>query len=243
MNDDVLECRFVKRPNRFLARVRLDNREVFAFCPNPGRMHELMIPGKKMFVRRARNHASRKTQFDLIAVEHEGVLISIDSNLPNRFMREMLVRHKLPQFTGYETVISEPPFAHGRFDFRLEGKIGTTYIEVKSCTLVENRHAIFPDAPTERGARHMRALVQALETGAANDAAVAFVIQRPDADIFSPNDPTDPAFGDALRFAERSGVRVIPIVTELVNWKLEFRGVIPYDLDFFQRERLHDGSS
>ncbi len=237
MNEEsgVIECKFVSRPNRFLVIAETNNRKTSAFCPNPGRMHELMVPGKKMFIRKARKPSKRKTSYDVIAVEHEGVLVSIDSNLPNRFLKEMLMGKELPQFASYNKVISEPSLYGGRVDFKLEGSSGITLIEVKSCTLVEHRHALFPDAPTTRGARHMISLAKALEEGLADDAAVVFVIQRPDADLFSPNDQTDPWFGDALRHAEKTGVRVIPIVTKLVNWKLEYQHMIPYDLEYFIR--------
>lgn len=237
MNDDseIFECRFLLRPNRFLIIAERNGHRIKAFCPNPGRMHELMVPGKKLFVRKVRNRDNRKTLYDVIAVEHKNVLISIDSNLPNRFLKEMLKNHRLSQFSDYNQVIPEPALHGGRVDFKLEGASGTTLIEVKSCTLVEDRHALFPDAPTSRGTRHMISLARALEEGLADDAAVVFVIQRPDADLFSPNDPTDPRFGDALRHAEKEGVRIIPIVTKLVNWNLELQNVIPYDLEYFVR--------
>ncbi|MCK5265110.1 MAG: DNA/RNA nuclease SfsA, partial [Candidatus Thorarchaeota archaeon] len=105
-----------------------------------------------------------------------------------------------------------------------------TFIEVKSCTLVVNKRVLFPDAPTTRGARHMRHLAQALRVGDVNDAAVIFVIQRPDGEIFSPHDGNDPDFGGALRAAHEQGVRIIPLLTKVVDWNLELIGKIPFDL-------------
>ncbi|TFG32710.1 DNA/RNA nuclease SfsA [Candidatus Thorarchaeota archaeon] len=220
---------FVERPNRFLAYVDVDGEIVEVFVPNPGRMYELMIPGKQVFIRD--NPAPhRKTSFDMIGVRHDGVLISLDSNLPNRFMKNLLESHQLPFFTGYSKVISEPRVYGGRFDFLLEGESKRAYIEVKSCTLVVKRRVLFPDAPTLRGARHMKHLAHALTSGDVDDAAVVFVIQRPDADIFSPHDGNDPKFGDALREAHKQGVRIIPLLTNVVDWNLEFVKTIPYDL-------------
>ncbi|MBN2228673.1 MAG: hypothetical protein JW779_03695 [Candidatus Thorarchaeota archaeon] len=116
----VLEAYFVERPNRFLAKVRVDDSIVDVFVPNPGRMKELMIPGKKFFIRE-NSAPHRKTNFDLIGVIHDGVLISLDSNLPNRFLRKLLDDHRLPFFQNYSRVVPEPRHYDGRFDFRLEG--------------------------------------------------------------------------------------------------------------------------
>lgn len=226
---EVMKAKFVDRPNRFLGRVELNGKVEEAFIPNPGRMYELMIPGKTVFVRHMLGD-HRKTKLDMIAVNHQGVLISIDSNLPNRFIRGLLENRGLDMFSGYDTVEPEPRVFEGRFDFKLTGSGGVTFIEVKSCTLVEEGHASFPDAPTVRGARHMRHLAKSLRTKNASRAAVVFVIQRPDAKIFSPNDETDPEFGDALRYAHTQGVDIIPLSTEIIDWSLSLIGVIPFRL-------------
>ena len=224
---EVAEALLKDRPNRFLGRVELEGKTVEVFIPNPGRMHELLIPGKRVFVRR-KTGAHRKTQYDMIGVWHDDVLISIDSNLPNRFMKENLINRTFEWFLPYEVVIPEPRVYNGRFDFRLDGAKGATFIEVKSCTLVVDGHALFPDAPTERGARHLRNLVKALKEGLASRAAVVFVIQRPDATKFSPKADTDPKFAKELKEAHSQGVEVYPIVTEVIDWSLEFRRIIPY---------------
>ena len=224
----------IDRPNRFLGRVHLDGKVTEVFIPNPGRMLELMLPGNEVFLRE--NIAShRKTDYDMIGLEYNGVLVSIDSNLPNRFIKRLLLSHELPFFNDYEVVIPEPRAFEGRFDFKLTGVSGSTFIEVKSCTLVEDGRAIFPDAPTIRGARHLRHLAAALKSNQVVRAAIIFVVQRPDAKIFSPNDETDPKFGDALRFAQASGVEIFPIVTKVVEWDLKLIKEIPYELDHFTK--------
>ncbi|TFF84709.1 DNA/RNA nuclease SfsA, partial [Candidatus Thorarchaeota archaeon] len=168
------------------------------------------------------------TDFTLVGIQHDGVRVSLDSNLPNRFLKRELLEHRIPQFNGYSSVQPEPPLYDGRFDFRLSGESGTTLIEVKSCTLVEDGLAVFPDAPTTRGARHVRHLAKALEDGVTDHAAVVFVIQRPDAHSFSTNDMTDPDFGEALRKAHENGVEVVPLSTRVVDWDLELVARIPY---------------
>jgi sugar fermentation stimulation protein A len=224
----------IDRPNRFLGRVHLDGKVTEVFIPNPGRMLELMIPGNEVFLRENRG-AHRKTDYDMIGLEYNGVLVSIDSNLPNRFIKKLLNSLELPFFKDYDVVIPEPRAFDGRFDFKLTGISGSTYIEIKSCTLIEEGRAIFPDAPTTRGTRHLRHLAAALRENQVKRAAVIFVIQRPDATIFSPNDNTDPKFGDALRFAHANGVEIFPLVTQVVNWDLELVKQIPFELDYFTK--------
>ncbi|TFH10462.1 MAG: DNA/RNA nuclease SfsA [Candidatus Thorarchaeota archaeon] len=221
--------KFIERPNRFLARVEIDGQIEEVFVPNPGRMYELMIPGKQVYIR-DNSAPHRKTSFDMIGIYHDGVLISLDSNLPNRFMRALLETNQLTCFTGYSKVIPEPRVYGGRFDFLLEGENKRTFVEVKSCTLVVKRRVLFPDAPTARGARHMKHLAHALTSGDVDAAAVVFVIQRPDADIFSPHDGNDPIFGDALREAHNQGVQIIPLLTKVIDWNLVLVKKIPYDL-------------
>jgi len=222
----------IDRPNRFLGRVRLEGKVIEVFIPNPGRMLELMIPGNEVFLKESKAE-HRKTDYTMVGLEYNDVLISIDSNLPNRFIKKLLLSHKLPFFNNYDHVISEPRTFEGRFDFKLVGKKGISYIEVKSCTLVESERALFPDAPTKRGARHVRHLAKSLMENHVNQAAIVFVIQRPDAIIFSPNDKTDPNFGDALRFAAANGVEIYPITTKVADWELELVKRIPYELEYF----------
>ncbi len=219
------------RPNRFLGRVIYNGKVTEVFIPNPGRMHELMVPGNEVFIRESKG-INRKTDYTMIGLDHNGVTISIDSNLPNRFIKRLLISYKLPFFANYHTVIPEPRTPEGRFDFKLVGDKESSFIEVKSCTLVENDRAIFPDAPTVRGSRHIRDLVTALNEAHVNRAALIFVIQRPDATVFSPNDKTDSKFGDALRYGYANGVEIYPLITRVVNWDLEFIRQIPFELDY-----------
>ncbi|NIN70086.1 MAG: DNA/RNA nuclease SfsA, partial [Anaerolineae bacterium] len=179
------------RPNRFLGVVEVQGSAEMCFIPNPGRMHELMAPGTRVYLLEKRGE-HRKTRYDMVLVDHRGVLVGVDSRLPNTLFAEAVDAGRLRGFRGCSVERSEPVFQDSRLDLVLSDGEGQVMVETKSCTLVMEGVALFPDAPTKRGARHMRTLVKALEGGRA---AVVFVIQRGDAHEFKPNDGTDPVFG------------------------------------------------
>jgi sugar fermentation stimulation protein A len=224
------------RPNRFLGIVDVDGESVEAFIPNPGRMYELMVPGRTVYLRH-NSARHRKTDFDMIAVEYASQTVSIDSQLPNKFIKRLLANKEIEKLLPYDVVKAEVPLYESRIDFKLEGKAGRIYIEVKSCTLVEDGHAFWPDAPTKRGTRHVRALARALREELATRSVVIIVIQRPDAGVFSPNDRTDPIFGKVLRAALNRGVELIPLTTKVVEWDLDLVGEIRYDLDYSYKQQ------
>ena len=199
-----LEGIFRSRPNRFLGLVETDEGTLQCHVPNPGRMFELLYPGSQVMLSRAVNPL-RKTSFDLVAVDCEGEVVSVDSRLPNRLVHSALVMGWLPQFDGYTSILKEYHFGESRIDFLLQnGK--DCLLEVKSCTLIEGKRALFPDAPTVRGRRHLSELVRARMEG--NRSAVVFVIQRSGAGRFSPNWGTDPEFSRTLQRARELGVEV-----------------------------------
>ena len=180
---------FNRRPNRFTALVSIDGREVRCFLPNPGRMGELLVPSVKLVLREVESRR-RKTRYDLIAVHNDGRLVSIDSRVPNLLLLEALKEGKLEEFPRYSMIKPEYVYGRSRFDFLLSNNVERCLMEVKSCTLVRNRVALFPDAPTARGRRHLLELAKAKREG--YRACVLFIIQRTDVDAFSPNDETDP---------------------------------------------------
>ncbi len=176
-----------------------------AHLPNSGRLRELLVPGYRVWV--APRSGSRKTVGDLQLVELPGgVLVSADARVPNRVFLEAWAEGRLPEFRGFDRVTPEPRLSGGRLDFRFDGPAGSAYIEVKSITLVEGGTGLFPDAPTDRGRRHLELLAAAARQGFG--AFAVFVIQRPDAERFAPNDAVDPAFGRLLRQAAGLGVGV-----------------------------------
>ncbi|MGM9662137.1 MAG: DNA/RNA nuclease SfsA [Oscillospiraceae bacterium] len=201
--DSVAPGRFLARPNRFIARVELDGAPATVHVKNTGRCRELLVPGCRVYCAHEPS-PRRKTAYDLIAAEKGGRLINLDSQAPNRLFAEWAAAG------GYagEPLSLRPEYTYGdsRFDFRLDLPGRTRLVEVKGVTLERSGHASFPDAPTERGLKHLRGLMRAVGDGL--EAAVVFVIQMEDVLDFSPADDIHPAFGAALRQAAAAGVRV-----------------------------------
>lgn len=199
----VLPGRFAERPNRFIALVDTAEGRVVCHVKNTGRCRELLLPGARVYLERAENPA-RKTAYDLIAVEKGSLLVNMDAQAPNRVFGEWAVKGGfLPDVQALK-----PEYAYGasRIDFCLETDRGPHLVEVKGVTLEENGHAWFPDAPTERGVKHIHELRRAVEQGL--EATLFFVVQMEGMLDVSPNDATHPAFGAALREAAAEGVSV-----------------------------------
>jgi len=153
---------FQERPNRFLALVKIENRILPSFLPNPGRMHELLTPGTEVVLREVLKE-NRKTDYDLIGVFHNGQMVSVDSRVPNKLILEALRNREIEELSDYNTIKPEYGYGHTRFDFFLANEHERCLLEVKSCTLVKDGVAMFPDAKTERGRRHVRDLAKARE--------------------------------------------------------------------------------
>jgi sugar fermentation stimulation protein A len=224
----LVEAEFIARENRFAARVRVDGEEEMVHVPNSGRMRELLVPGADVLLLPS-DSPGRRTGHDLVVVDNNGAMVSVDSRVPNAVVEESLADGSLPMASGYQEVVRERSWGSSRLDFHLRGERGEALVEVKGCTLVEDGGlALFPDAPTVRGTRHVRELVRALGTGM--DAYVVVVVQRADGRVFSPNDRTDPAFGEALRDAARAGVEVMAYLTDVTREGVTLAEPIPVDL-------------
>lgn len=223
--DDVREGRFLSRPNRFIAHVALDGVTEVCHVKNTGRCRELLVPGAAVYLERAGNPA-RKTRYDLIAVRKGGLLINMDAQAPNRVFGEWAAAGGF--LPGLTAIRPEFTWEDSRFDFRLEDGRGPVFVEVKGVTLEEDGEARFPDAPTERGAKHLRGLLRAVEQG--YRAAVCFVIQMKGPAVFRPNDRTDPAFGQALRRAAAGGVAVLAVDCRVEPDSLVIDHPVPVDL-------------
>lgn len=230
---------FISRPNRFLATVRLEREmlgdrvsgdfEVNAHVADPGRLEELLVPGRRVHLAPSDpSHSStrRKTAYDLVLVDYDGILVSVDSRVPNEIVFSALQKKSLDGLRGYSSIIREAKYGESRLDFRLScpGQ-KDCLIEVKSVTLVQDGRALFPDAPTIRGARHMKELMKARGEGIR--AFVLFIIQRNDAREFSPNDGTDPVFGMVLRDAFKAGVEVWAYTCEVTHHAIQLYRRIP----------------
>lgn len=214
---------FLSRPNRFVAHVEIGGREEIVHVKNTGRCRELLPQGAKVWCVVSDN-PSRKTKFDLITVKKGDYLINMDSQAPNAAAKEWLLAGGLGEA---ELVRPETRFGDSRFDFYLERAGKGMFLEVKGVTLEDDGVCRFPDAPTDRGVKHLRELIRAKEAGF--DAGVLFVIQMKPVKYLEPNDRTDPAFGKALREARAAGVDIMAvdcIVTEdsmVIGEKVEVR--------------------
>lgn len=197
---------FLSRPNRFIAQVELNGREETVHVKNTGRCRELLIPGCTVYLEKSDN-AARRTTYDLVAVEKGDLLINMDSQAPNKVFGEWAQQGR---FRDDLTLLKpETVWGKSRFDFYWEAGEKRGFVEVKGCTLEENGLALFPDAPTERGVKHLEELMEAQRTG--YSCTVCFVLQMKGCRVFRPNELTHPEFADALRRAEQVGVHVLAV--------------------------------
>lgn len=204
----LMQGRFVSRPNRFLTVLDLGGTEVEAHLPDPGRLKELLLPGAEVWARPSAG-PGRRTRYTLSLVRAStGELVSLITTLPNELVDEALRLGRIGELSGWTIEARERRWETSRFDFVL-GRDGHArlLLEVKSVTLVEDRRALFPDAVTARGARHVQELTAAREAGV--EAAVLFVVQRRDADSVTAARAIDPEFAEALTQARDAGVRLI----------------------------------
>jgi sugar fermentation stimulation protein A len=213
----VIRGEFISRPNRFIAHVNIGGEETVVHVKNTGRCRELLIPGAEVYLEEASN-PNRKTKYDLIAVrKSNGVLFNIDSQAPNAVVKEWLERQNIAR------IVPEYRYGDSRIDFFLENETEDwkMLIEVKGCTLERGGIGYFPDAPTERGVRHLHELMKARKEG--YDAAIAFVMQADGMKKVLPNDETHPAFGKAFREAQAAGVKVLYLPCHVEPDSLEIR--------------------
>lgn len=194
---------FLARPNRFIAHIEIDGAVEICHVKNTGRCRELLIPGCTVWCQRSDN-PNRKTKFDLIAVQKGDRLINMDSQAPNKAAGEWLASGGLGDISDLR---AEVKHGDSRYDFSFVKDGKQCFLEVKGCTLEEDGICAFPDAPTERGAKHIRGLTAAARDG--YGAYILFVIQMSDVKYIRPHDETDPEFGRALREATQNGVRVL----------------------------------
>lgn len=217
---EILPAVFLSRPNRFIAHVLVEGEEVVCHVKNTGRCRELLRPEARVWLEKGTN-PKRKTAYDLVTVEKGRRLVNMDAQAPNKIFGEWALQLE----AGIRSVRPEVAFEDSRLDFLLETEQGRHYVEVKGVTLEEGGHVFFPDAPTERGVRHLHTLMRAVEQG--HRATVFFVVQMADVLDFSPNDSTDPAFGQALRQAAAAGVQVLAFTCQVTPEEVTMDHQIP----------------
>lgn len=229
---------FLRRLNRFAVEVKQGGRTIRAHLANSGRLTELLQPGRPV-VLVARSAPKRKTRFDLALIRCQGRWISLDARKPAPLVAEAVAQERLAEFAGYRLTRTEPPapragaakaasespLPRGRFDLLLEGPRGPCYVETKSVTLVEDGRALFPDAVTKRGARHLRELADLAERG--TETSVVFVVQRADATEFAPHWKNDPHFGWELVAARKAGVRLVACRCKVTPYEVTILDTIP----------------
>ena len=223
-------ARFLHRPNRFLLQVRLEDTgiEVEAHMADPGRLRELLLPEKRLWLRPA-SKPERKTRWTAVLVESPdgSGLISLDSTLPNRLIAEALRERAISELSEWEFVRAEVTMGRSRFDFLLSrGESDRMVLEVKSVTLVEDGIALFPDAVTERGARHVRELAE-IAARPGWEAAVLFVLQRPTPKKSERPESIDPKFSDALVRAAEAGVKILGRRCRVLEDRVELGSAVP----------------
>lgn len=218
---------FLERPNRFLTLVEIDGKVVESHLPDPGRLKELLIRGVRLRVRKVPDSVKhRRTMWTTVMVRSGEQYISLDTNLPNKLVKQMLEKKELPFLRDWNLKKAEVKVGNHRFDFLLEKKNSEFFLEVKSVTLVENGVAMFPDAVTERGKKHMEELSKLRESG--SGAGVLFVCQRSDVREFMPHWERDPKFASSLLKAKSLGVEVWIIVCEVTSTEINYKFSIPY---------------
>lgn len=216
--NQVIKGKFISRPNRFIAHVDVDGREEICHVKNTGRCKEILQPGTEVWLEISDN-PNRKTQYSLITARKGDMLINIDSQAPNKLVKEWIEAGNI--FSDIQLLKAEYTFGKSRFDFYAEADGEKHLIEVKGVTLENNGHLSFPDAPTERGAKHLTELAAALKLG--YKCHVVFVIQMEKGRVLTSNRSHDPKFADCLKKAYKEGVEV-----HTIRCKVTPDEVIPY---------------
>ena len=223
--DNMVPGIFLKRPNRFIAHIEINGKEEICHVKNTGRCRELLPAGAKVWCQHWAS-PNRKTAYDLITVEKGTRLINMDSQAPNKAAKEWLEKGGLGEICQLRP---ETTFGNSRFDFSFQKDGKQCFLEVKGVTLETHGICAFPDAPTQRGAKHLQELTHLCQEG--YGAYVLFVIQMADVKYLHPNDATDPAFGKALRQAAAAGVQVLAMDCHVTEDTMQIRKPVEVKLD------------
>lgn len=226
---------FKNRPNRFIAEVEVDGNLEIAHVPNTGRCKELLVEDAMVWLKPSDN-PNRKTKFSLHFVENKGVLVSLYSQQANSIVYDAIINGKIKELSGYDYHQREKTVDDSRIDIYLANENEECYVEVKGVTLIVDGEARFPDAPTERGAKHLKELIKLKKDG--NRCAVFFLIQHPAGKFFRPNWQNDPKFSQTLNEAYDEGVEIL--VYRCDN-QLSGIELVPQSLDFDLGQGLSDG--
>ena len=200
---NIIKAKFILRPNRFIAHVEIKGQTEIAHVKNTGRCKELLKEGATVYVQKSDNPL-RKTKYDLITVEKNKMLINMDSQAPNKVFDEWVKQGNF--ISNISLIKPECKYGNSRFDFYIEADERKLFVEIKGVTLEDNGVVMFPDAPTERGVKHIRELCECVSKG--YEGYIFFIIQMEKCNYFTPNKVTHPEFAEALKFASKCGVNI-----------------------------------
>jgi sugar fermentation stimulation protein A len=238
--DKLRRARFIDRPNRFLVRCELEGRPVRAFLPNPGRLWEILLPGTELILAEDGVSATRKTAFTAVAARRGERSVLLHTHIANDAAEWLIRTGRVPGLEEWTVKKREAAFGHSRFDFLLEKKGRLLLLEVKSCTLFGRRLAMFPDAPSERGRKHVEELGKL--SGEGYGAAVMFLVQSSRPDCFLPDFHTDPKFAESL-YRQKERIGILPLAVEW-NDALELTGeprLLPVPWEIYERHGVDGG--
>ena len=220
--DNILQGRFISRPNRFIANVEINNKIEVCHVKNTGRCKELLIPEETTVFVQENDNPNRKTKYSLITVKKGDRLINMDSQVPNKVVYEWIKKGNL--FNSPSLIKPEKKCDKSRFDLYVEEGSRKAFIEVKGVTLEEDGVVRFPDAPTERGVKHLKELCNCIDEG--YEAYIIFVIQMKDVLYFEPNVRTHKEFGEVLREAKKHGVNILAVDCDVTENSIDIRDYV-----------------
>ena len=227
LGDRVVDGIFLERPNRYLARVEIDGKEIKAHIPDPGRLPGLMVPGRRVRLI-YKPGPKRKTEYSLVLVRHGNIWVSVYPVFANKLVEKELLEDNLSCLNGYKKFKREVKCGESRFDFQLDFSDVKAFVEVKSVSLVEGSVGKFPDAPTKRGVKHLKELIELRQQGFRT--AVIFVSQRSDARSIISNDEIDPLFGEWLRKANLASVELYAYNCSVTKSTVSIKHQIPVNI-------------
>lgn len=221
----IVEGNFNHRPNRFIAHVLIHGKEEVVHIKNTGRCRELLIPGARVILEDCSHNISRKTKYSLIAVYKGELLVNMDSQVPNSVVYEALENNKIELFRDLTFIKREKTYGNSRFDIYYEKGLKKGFVEVKGVTLELDGQALFPDAPTIRGAKHVMEMVEAVNEG--YEGSIIFLIQMKGISSFRPNWEMDENFSNAIKYASVNGVNVLAYDSIILEDEIKIGSPIP----------------
>lgn len=227
---DIRKAKFIKRPNRFIAHVLIDGEREIVHVKNTGRCREILKKGTTVILEKAKNK-NRKTKYSVIAAYKNDNLINIDSQVPNQVVQEALDKENIPesQFKNITHLKREVTYNNSRFDIYFKNKEKENFIEIKGVTLEKNNIAMFPDAPTTRGTKHVKEMIEAVEEGYGG--FIFFLIQMEKISSFTPYSEMDPEFDQAIKTAYEKGVNILAYNSYVKEDEIRLGKKIPMNIN------------